>query len=213
MDDPNDSKRYVGKVQEGTQRYLREVLDENGRLRAFLAELESAAARRDEQYAAIEQQNANLANLSVASYQLASTVDRETVLQSIQEIVANLIGSEEVGIYERDGDALVLAASFGIDAIRLARIPIGSGRIGATAASGEIYVSPTGAADDERVTACIPLRVGGEVHGVIAIFGLLPHKPAVADIDRELFDLLAVHAATSLHCANLHARQLSEVAG
>jgi len=208
----NDSKRYVGKVQEGTQRYLRDVLDENQRLRQFLSELEATAARRDEQYARIEQQNANLANLYVASYQLAGTVDRGAVLQSIQEIVANLIGSEEVGIYERDGDSLVLAASFGIDAIRHAQVRIGEGRIGAAAASGEIYVSPTGAADAEHITACIPLRVDGEVIGLIAIFGLLAHKPALADVDRELFDLLAVHAATSLYCATLHAQRVVEVA-
>lgn len=207
----DESKRWVGKVQEGTQRYLRDVLDENQRLRAFLNDLEAAAARRDEQYALIEQQNANLANLYVASYQLALTVDRATVLQSIQEIVANLIGSEEVGIYERDGDELLLAASFGIDAIRFARIPIGKGRIGEAAASGEIYVSPTGTADEEHITACIPLRVEGEVTGLIAIFGLLAHKPAVADTDRELFDLLAVHAATSLYCAKLHAQSVVEV--
>jgi K+-sensing histidine kinase KdpD len=211
MDESNDSKRYVGKVQEGTQRYLRDVLDENNRLRAFLGELEAAAARRDEQYAMIEQQNANLANLYVASYQLAGTVDRATVLQSIQEIAANLIGSEEVAIFERDLDTLVLAASFGIDAERFARIPIGEGRIGEAAASGEIYVSATGMPDDEHITACIPLRVQDQVTGLIAIFGLLAHKPAIADVDRELFDLLAVHAATSLYCATLHARQTVEV--
>ena len=216
MDETNDSKRddsqrYVGKVQEGTQRYLRDVLEENTRLRQFLAELEATAARRDALYAEIEQQNANLANLYVASYQLAGTVDRATVLQSIQEIVANLIGSEEVGIYERRGDALVLAASFGIDAIRLARIPLGEGRIGTTAASGEIYVSPTGRADDENITACIPLRVDGEVIGLVVIFGLLAHKPLLADGDRELFDLLGVHAATSLYCATLHAERFVEV--
>jgi putative methionine-R-sulfoxide reductase with GAF domain len=212
LDESNDSKRYVGKVQEGTQRYVRDVLDENARLRQFLTELETTAARRDEQYAQIEQQNANLANLYVASYQLAGTVDRATVLQSIQEIVANLIGSEEIGIWERNGDTLVLAASFGIDAIRMARIPIRHGRIGATAASGEIYVSPTGAADDDHITACIPLRVEGEVIGVVTIFELLGHKPVLGEGDRELFDLLAVHAATSLYCSTLHAARLAEVA-
>ncbi len=210
MDETNDSKRYVGKVQEGTQRYLRDVIEENRRLRTFLAELEETAARRDEQYALIEQQNANLANLYVASYQLAGTVDRATVLQSIQEIVANLIGSEEIAIYDRSGDSLVLAASFGIDAIRFARIPIGSGRIGATAACGEMYVSPTGSADEDHITACIPLRVDGEVIGLVAIFGLLAHKPELADGDRELFDLLAVHAATSLYCATLHGQRLGQ---
>ena len=172
--------------------YLKEVVEENNRLR--------------EQFALVEQQNSNLANLYVAAYQLAGTVDRMSVLQSIQEIVANLIGSEEVGIYGMNDErtVLVLAKSFGIDAVGLAHVPVGEGKIGKAAASGEMYVSPSGTPDEDNITACIPLRIDGEVIGMIAIFGLLSHKPALADIDREMFDLLAVHAATSLYCATLH---------
>jgi putative methionine-R-sulfoxide reductase with GAF domain len=241
-DETNDSKRYVGRVQEEVQRYLREVLDDNHKLRLAvgglrtenltltgelerlrteadqyrgmqvhlhqqLTDIETASARYAEQYAQVEQQNSNLANLYVASYQLAGTVDRAAVLQAIQEIVANLIGSEEVGIYEMN-DArtqLVLAASFGIDPIRLGRIAVGSGTIGTAASTGEIYVSDTNGPDANNITACIPLRIDGTVIGVIAIFGLLAHKPALYDVDREMFDLLAVHAATSLYCATLHA--------
>jgi len=173
-------------------RYLKEVLEENNRLR--------------EQFALVEQQNSNLANLYVAAYQLAGTVDRETVVQSIQEIVANLIGSEEMGIYGMSDDhtTLVLAKSFGIDADRYAAIPVGEGTIGIAAQSGEMYISPSGTPDGDHLTACIPLRVDSEVIGMIVIFGLLEHKAALADIDREMFDLLAVHAATSLYCATLH---------
>jgi len=173
-------------------RYLKEVIEENNRLR--------------EQFALVEQQNSNLANLYVAAYQLAGTVDHATVLQSIQEIIANLVGSEEVGIYGMSDDRtmLVLARSFGIDEVRLAAIKVGEGKIGAAAASGEIYVSPSGTPDEENITACIPLRIESEVIGLIAIFGLLAHKPALADIDRDMFDLLAIHAATSLYCATLH---------
>ena len=50
----------------------------------------------------IEQQSSNLANLYVASYRLHGSVERSEVLQVIQEIIINLIGSEELGIYELD---------------------------------------------------------------------------------------------------------------
>lgn len=243
QDETNDSKRYVGRVQEEVQRYLREVLDDNNALRLLLAnartenleltgeverlraeserhqgmqvhlreqlmEIETASARYAAQYSQVEQQNSNLANLYVASYQLAGTVDRDAVLQAIQEIVANLIGSEEIGIYEMNEarTQLVLAASFGIDAVRMARIDVGRGTIGAAASTGELYVSPTNGPDADNLTACIPLRVDGTVIGAVVIFGLLAHKPVLNDVDREMFDLLAVHAATSLYCANLHAR-------
>jgi len=40
---------------------------------------------------------------------------------------------------------------------------------------------------------------------VIALFTLLAHKPGLADVDRELFELLGTQAATALYCADLHA--------
>lgn len=255
MDETNDSKRYVSRVQEEMQRYLREVLDDNNKLRVLvaglraenhtlgdansrlreelarlrdentqtrrqqeqlhqqLAEIESSSTRYAEQYAQVEQQNSNLANLYVASYQLAGTVDRAAVLQSIQEIVANLIGSEEAGIYELgdDGMHLKLAASLGIDPIRHGRVPLGDHTIGRAAKTGEVYVSESGTPDADNITACIPLRVDSVVIGMIVIFGLLPQKARLEDVDREMFDLLAVHAATSLYCANLHSQYLASV--
>jgi hypothetical protein len=45
------------------------------------------------------------------------------------------------------------------------------------------------------------------VSGAIALFRLLPQKSGIEAVDRELFELLATHAATALHCARLHARQ------
>lgn len=248
MDQTNDSKRYVDRVQEDIQRYLREILDDNNKLRVLVAglrnenltltdanarlreeveqtrrqqehlrqqyaEIEHTSSRYAEQYAQIEQQNSNLANLYVASYQLAGTVDRAVVLQSIQEIVANLIGSEEVAVYEKneEGTHLILIASIGVDVIRHGRVRIGEGTIGSAAVTGDVYVSPTNTPDEQHITACIPLRIDGGVVGMIVIFGLLAHKPALADVDRDMFDLLAVHAATSLYCATLHAERLASV--
>jgi hypothetical protein len=146
---------YVRKVQEETQRYSQDLLAENGRLRVRVAGLEAEVARlqdlegrleaaEEEQqrssagYREIERQNANLANLYVASYRLHGTLDRGEVLLAIQEIVINLIGCEEMAIFElEEGDfALRLAASFGLDEARYRRVPLGSGAIGRAAASG-----------------------------------------------------------------------------
>jgi GAF domain-containing protein len=60
------------------------------------------------------------------------------------------------------------------------------------------------ASGEPPVTACIPLSLDGQVTGVIAIFRLLSHKPALAAADKELFDLLASQAAVALYCARLH---------
>ena len=49
------------------------------------------------------------------------------------------------------------------------------------------------------------------VTGAIAIFRLLPQKTGFEEVDRELFELLATHAATALYCTALHARLGAQV--
>ena len=177
------------------------------RLRRQLDQIEAENRSFSEQFLDIEQQNANLANLYVASCRLHSTLDRQKVLGAIQEIIINLIGSEELGVFESSDDepALALVSHFGIEPSRYARIPFGTGLIGRTAVIGEAYIAsrhnggerlPT----ETDLTACIPLKLDGRIIGTIAIFKLLEQKAGLEDLDIELFDLLATHAATALYC-------------
>jgi len=176
-----------------------------------VASVEAENKRFYHDYAEIEQQHSNLANLYVASYRLLGTVDRAEVLQVIQEIIINLIGSEELGIYELDPKtkALQLLSSFGLDDDAYTRV-LDDSPIAHTAHSGEMFLKDpppnNSSAPVTSLTACIPLKVQGRVVGVIAIFRMLPQKPALAAIDRELFDLLGSHAAIALYCSGLHAR-------
>jgi len=224
------SRAYVTQAREEQQRYVSDLLRENEKLRGSLAATESDCRRAQElyrtaveeldtmraqfddvtreneryltQYQSIETQSSNLANLYVASYQLHSSVDRDLVLQTILEIVINLIGSEEVAIYERNGDGKFhIATSFGVEADRISTFVAGNGELGHCLANGQVF---TGEGD---VTACVPLKVGDDVIGAILVFRLLDHKPALQAVDHELFDLLAVHAATALYCASLHAEK------
>jgi hypothetical protein len=54
------------------------------------------------------------------------------------------------------------------------------------------------------------LTLDGRVTGAIAIFKLLPQKAGIEDLDREIFELLATHAATALYCTGLHAKLAAE---
>jgi len=182
-------------------------------LRTRLVSTEAETREFAERYAHVEDQNSKLANLYVASYQLHGTVDFQEVVTVIREIVANLIGSEELALFKMsaDGSALELVASFGIEAELYRKVFPGEGAIGRAIQSGEIYVAGTSEAEDAPavvepgLTAAIPLQLDGRVTGALAVFRLLPQKPGVEDADRELFELLASHAATALHCARLHA--------
>ena len=199
----------VLRAQQDLARYQRE----QDRLREELRQIEDESRRFSARYAEVEQENSNLANLYVASYRLHGTVERQEVLGVIQEIVANLIGSEEVAVYELNAEAaaLSLVGSFGIEPERHRTVPTGAGLIGGTVLSGETYVAagdrpPDGLPQETDLTACIPLKLDGRVTGAIALFRLLPQKAGFQAVDRELFELLATHAATALYCSGLHAR-------
>ena len=182
---------------------------EQARLRAQLEKTRAESQSYLARHAEIELQNSNLANLYVASYRLHGTLDRKEVIDTIQEIIANLIGSEEASLFELDAgkQTLELVASFGREARDQRSVPVGSGRIGQAARTGEIFIAQGGNAEaEDGVTACIPLSLGGRVTGAIAIFRLLPQKAGFEDVDRELFELLATHAATALYCTSLHER-------
>jgi len=183
------------------------------RERMQAADLETE--RLADRFSVVEKQNHNLANLYVASYRIHGTLDRGEVIEALQEILANLVGSEETALYERarDEEHLALVACTGISPDGLRRVPLGRGLIGHVAQTGELYVSgapePAVRTPEERnLTACIPLSLDGRVAGAIAVFRLLPQKSSLAELDREIFDLLASHAAIALYCTALHARSL-----
>lgn len=220
---------FIDRAREEQQQYINGLLRENEKLRAVTAMLESDVLRAEEQnrataselerlrarfeevagenqrfaeqYQHIEEQSGHLANLYVASYQLHTSVDRATVLTTIQEIVINLIGSEQLAIYQRNGNAFGLAASFGLDEEQLTALVTGEYAV-EKLGEGHIFRDPKAR---QPLTACVPLRIGDEVIGAILVFRLLEHKPSLQPVDHELFELLAVHASTALHCASLHA--------
>ena len=220
---------YVRRVAHDTVKYTEDLMAENHRLRLELATLATEHAdlvsnlqraqadseRYAAQYRDLESQNTSLANLYVASYRLHGTLDRGEVLGTIQEIVTNLVGCEEIAIFEVNeaGTSLALAASTGIDPETYASVALGEGVIGRCARTGETFVAgdegeaPPPGEGDAALSACVALRLDGRVSGAIALFRLLPQKSGIEAVDRELFDLLATHAATALHCASLHARQ------
>jgi GAF domain-containing protein len=202
---------------ESHSRILQEELErsrsEHGQLQQRLASIEEENRQFLDRYIEVEQQSSNLANLYVSSYRLHGTMDREEVLAIIQEIIINLIGSEELAIFELEPESgrLRLIASFGINPSEQENIVLGSGVIGRAAQSGEMFIAEQHVdqnlkPEEAALTVCIPLKVDGRVIGAIAVFRLLSHKPALEAIDHELFDLLATHAATALYCTSIYSK-------
>lgn len=173
-----------------------------------LRSIERENERLNTEQRILQQQSASLLNLYVAAYRLHGTLDRGEVLGALREIIANMVGSEKLGIFELDPEVskLTLICSMGIDPERYHDVPLESGPIGHAARTGEIYLGGKARGGDggEHVTACVPMTIGKQVSGVIAIFELLNQKPALDSDDLELFNLLRTHAGMALYCTRLH---------
>lgn len=189
----------------------REDLDrrraEEERLRSRLAELESEHRRVLDDYVAAQEQSSHFTSLFVALSRLHGTLERREVLAAIQEVVVNMLGSEELAIFELGTEGRLRAVhALGVGASRLADVPAGEGAIG-RAALGHAFVAGDAARpEDPDLSACVPLRAGSRVTGALAVWRLLGHKPSLADADRELLELLSAHAGAALYAAGLHER-------
>ena len=168
--------------------YVRRLLSENEQLRTASAQLAETVER--------------LANLYVSSHQLHGTLKRDAILAALQEIVVNLIGSEEFAICEISGEQLSVAAAVGIDP---SAISWATPHVREAVETRTLYVG-TAERDSHEPLVCLPLLVDGERVGVIVILRLLAHKAQLEPLDHELFDLLATHAAMALYCSSLQQR-------
>ena len=161
-------------------------------------------------YVEVETENNMLANLYVASYQLHSTLDFSEVLRIVVEIAINLIGAEKFAVLLIDDKTndLIAVATEGIQPADAPRVKIGDGVIGRVTKDGESFF-----ADDLSVIrdfnplepiVCIPLKIKEHVIGVLAIYKLLVQKSGFTNVDYELFNLLAGHAATAIFSSKLY---------
>ena len=205
--------RFLNEQIAGLQKDAAAHRAERERLQKNLAAVEEENRRFSEQYVEVEQQNTDLASLYVASYRLHATLDRGEALSIVQDIICNLIGSEEIAIFEADeaGAALSLVASLGVEPGPFRMVPLGRGVIGRCARTGQMYLAgrddDAGLRPEERaMSACIPLHYDGRLLGAVAIFRLLPQKSGLVALDHELFELIATHAARALYCTELQSR-------
>ncbi|MBP1751327.1 MAG: putative sensor protein [Geobacteraceae bacterium] len=196
------------------EREKEEILN---RIRQVEKENQDFAAR----YVEIETENNNLANLYIASYQLHSTLDFKEVLQIIIEIIINLIGAEEFAILLLDEKTseLTAVATEGVSREEIPAVRYGKGIIGTVAKTGENYFIDdisTYKRDFLSPMVCIPLKIKDHVIGVIVIYALLLQKKSFAELDYELFTLLAGHSATAIFSSKLYSeseRKLSTIQG
>lgn len=170
-----------------------------------------------QRYVEVEEQNESLANLYVASHRLHSTLDSSEVVECIKEILLNMIGSEDFGLFVLDDESGELIRS-GYEGETAAgpgkeRIPLGEGTEGVVALEGRPLFNEEAGRDP---CACVPLMIKERIVGVIAIYSLLSHKKGLSLLDHKLLELLAGHAASALISSKLYSmadRKLRTIEG
>lgn len=157
----------------------------------------------------VEHENSNLLNLYIALSQLHSSLVVSDVLGVIVEVLLNFVGAEDFAILVLDEDgALRPLATHGIEDGSVPRFEVGSGVVGGTVTSGQVYCERFTGEERRDVNAqppivCVPLSAAGQPIGALPIWGFLGQKEGFDDIDHEIFKLLATSAGTALEAARL----------
>ena len=164
----------------------------------------------------LERNHFLLERLNAASARLIQSLEHRDVHEAIAEIIANLIGSEEIAIFDYcpARQNFSLAWSWDADTGALQPFTAGAGMFGHAVQQGmsqfqerqpETAILPF----EKNLTACVILKSSREIVGVIAIFGLLPQKNGLEWADYELLKFLETYAAVAIQFQKLSAKQVT----
>ena len=156
--------------------------------------------------------------LEAARKRLTESGSPEDALEGLREIVANFLGSEEVGLFrvERRTATFQIYWSFGID-VENYDLLRALGEAGLQhVMRGECHVvrpdrDYSGAMI--KVQAYIPIRYANQTVAILAILRLLPQKVAFDKSDMELFELLSEEAAKPLFGSSVHSTPATDGPG
>jgi serine phosphatase RsbU (regulator of sigma subunit)/putative methionine-R-sulfoxide reductase with GAF domain len=188
------------------------------RLLSFLAGNVAAALGMITLHTEIRFRTSRLTTLGEISRRLISLRPLPALLQEIAVLISQAFESCAVGIYELDGDHVLLRAS-APEAFspEVRRIPEGQGIIGRTALDGRAYVIKNGASDEESplhgfiegaTELAIPLRLEDRVLGVLFI--CTPEGRPFALDHMQLAEMLAAQLALAMLESHNYAQRQEE---
>jgi hypothetical protein len=170
---------------------------------------EAESTRWVGEYAEMEGELANFANLYVASHQLYASLGFAATARRIKELLEQLMGARIFAVYvaSSDGRKLVPIVTEGLDRPKAVPIRPDDGGIGEafTTATVRIEKGDLTKGSLDRPLALVPMKTEDRVVGVIVVFATLEQKPKFMPVDFELFKLLGAHAGGALIGARLFA--------
>ena len=205
----------------GAVQQLRETLEKFQQESAILlrgaSSLEDFLQQQEQRYADLEQELNDTALLYVSSYQLNSRRDPKEVLRQIRELLEQLAGVESFAIYIANdaGDVLQPVSARSIALAELSPLRARQRPLDVVSSGRCAMISdqaPLRAGSLDAPLAVIPLQLGDRMVGAILVLKLFEHKTRWAQVDPQLFQLLASHGASALFAAHLY-QQYSQVPG
>lgn len=157
-----------------------------------------------------------LERLNASSARLIQSLDNEDGFEAVAEIIGNLIGSEEVAIFDYcpADETFLLAWSCGVEPADMELFKSGTGMFGRALSQGTSQFRERQPEKDllpfeKHLTACVLLKASHEVVGIIAIFGLLPQKNRLEWADYELLKFLETYATVAIQFQRLQKKRVA----
>jgi GAF domain len=140
-----------------------------------------------------------------ARKRLRECTDQRDACEAIREIVSNLLGCEEMALFQfdRQQKKFSLIWSFGINQKtphleEMLREPALSAVIAGRAHIGNGDSEAQNPSQGETARAFVPIEFRGETAAVLVLLRLLPQKAKIDELDRELFAVLSREAGNAL---------------
>jgi hypothetical protein len=137
--------------------------------------------------------------------------DASSALESLEDILVNVIGCDDFTVYSIDQRErmLVPIAGSGTFVRPSDRVSLDDSWLGEVVQSGSLLITREREPGDRGyadVAAVVPLKVLDHVVGAIVVTSLLPHRELLGACDREILGLLGVYAATAIIAADRRTR-------
>jgi K+-sensing histidine kinase KdpD len=208
--DQPDPKRPLARGGEAVQQMrqsLERVERERQGLMRVASSLEEFVHSQDARFQELEQELNDTALLYVASYQLQARHEPRDVLRHLRELLEQLIGVESFVLFlgSAEGTVQPVASRAVPDTELVARRTSDEALAAAYAKRAPIITqeAPLPVGTLARPLAVVPLLLGEHVVGAIVVLKLFGHKTSWAQVDAQLLNLLATHAASALLAAQL----------
>ncbi len=212
------SPAFEDKLPGAVSHRVQEILDELYRLEADKQRLIKEYHQLAERYQELEQENvelatqvlqgetdrATMASLYVASYELHRSLDFGHVLDTITQILRDLIGVDSFAIHfpAEDRSRLTLGLSYGTGTPP--HLPVQEHPLSGWLQKTEELLPYVQGGSAGGPLALVPLGLGDELIGVLSISSFVNDKTDFSDMDKRLFTLLSQHAAAAIYCSRTY---------